>query len=363
MHDAVTHPLNTIAPYFTMFPPSFPAGALRGAEGWVLDPFCGRGTTLFAARTLGLPCIGIDASPVAAAIASAKLVDPAPDEIMALAAQLISSHTSVSVPKGEFWTLAYHPNTLRELCAVRVGLLEAGALPEVVALRAVMLGALHGPRGKRIQSYLSNQMPRTYATKPAGAVRFWHNRGLRPEYVSVAEIVRRRAERAYSNAPAPVPGQVLFADARTAHLADGTPRITRVVTSPPYYGMRTYLTDQWLRQWFLGGPEEPDYALDRQMDMSSPEAFADDLALVWRNVASVALPECQMIIRFGAIPSVESSPEAIVRRSIERTEVGWVVEGVREAAMPAGAKRQSEQFGFVRSKPIQEVDVSVVLRG
>ena len=29
-----------------------------------------------------------------------------------------------------------------------------------------------------------------------------------------------------------------------------------VVTSPPYYGLRTYGPDQWLRQWFLGGPAE-----------------------------------------------------------------------------------------------------------
>ncbi len=39
--------LNTICPYYTMFPLSFPFRVLNGAQPseWVLDPFCGSGTT------------------------------------------------------------------------------------------------------------------------------------------------------------------------------------------------------------------------------------------------------------------------------------------------------------------------------
>ena len=34
-----------------------------------------------------------------------------------------------------------------------------------------------------------------------------------------------------------------------------------IVTSPPYYGLRTYVSDQWLRNWFLGGADRVDYSL------------------------------------------------------------------------------------------------------
>lgn len=45
--------LNAVCPYYTMFPLEFPLGVLTRQsrpKQWVLDPFCGRGTTTFAAR-------------------------------------------------------------------------------------------------------------------------------------------------------------------------------------------------------------------------------------------------------------------------------------------------------------------------
>src|SRR6516164_10379276 len=67
--------LNGLCPYYTMFPLSFPFDVLASSKagGWVLDPFCGRGTTILAARLRGLPSVGVDSNPVAGAIAGAKL--------------------------------------------------------------------------------------------------------------------------------------------------------------------------------------------------------------------------------------------------------------------------------------------------
>ena len=45
-------------------------------------------------------------------------------------------------------------------------------------LRAICLGALHGPLSKSPdqRGYFSNQMPRTFASKPDYSVRFWRER-------------------------------------------------------------------------------------------------------------------------------------------------------------------------------------------
>ena len=80
--------LNTVCPYYTMFPLAFPLERLARAEAteWVLDPFCGRGTTVFAARLRGLGCVGIDSNPIAAAIAAAKLTDTTAEAVIELGA-------------------------------------------------------------------------------------------------------------------------------------------------------------------------------------------------------------------------------------------------------------------------------------
>src|SRR5215211_4346599 len=68
--------LNAICAYFTMFPLEFPYKILSAhaqSNQWVLDPFCGRGTTNYASRLLGLSTIGIDSHPLAVALSQAKL--------------------------------------------------------------------------------------------------------------------------------------------------------------------------------------------------------------------------------------------------------------------------------------------------
>src|SRR5713101_9964538 len=58
--DRFTAALNAVCPYYTMFPLAFPLGVLSRRsqpKQWVLDPFCGRGTTTFGARLLGRLCL------------------------------------------------------------------------------------------------------------------------------------------------------------------------------------------------------------------------------------------------------------------------------------------------------------------
>ena len=85
--------LNGVCPYYTMFPIDFPFDRLRSAAvgEWVMDPFCGRGSTNYAARLLGLPSVGIDSNPVAAAIADAKMVATTPERIVELCKSLLET--------------------------------------------------------------------------------------------------------------------------------------------------------------------------------------------------------------------------------------------------------------------------------
>ena len=156
--------LNAICPYYTMFPLEFPLRVLDTAEPGeaVLDPFCGRGTTLYAARLLGLAASGIDANPVAAALAQAKLAAATPGGVERRCRELLGNgYEPAEIPSGEFWQRCFAPATLRDICSLREQLRDASDTDVTALLRALLLGVLHGPLRVNEPSYLSNQMPRT----------------------------------------------------------------------------------------------------------------------------------------------------------------------------------------------------------
>lgn len=69
--------------------------------------------------------------------------------------------------------------------------------------------------------------------------------------------------------------------------------------------MRTYVQDQWLRNWFLGGGDTIDYSAGPQLDHGGQQAFATSLGKVWKNIANSAesSDSLHMYVRFGVIPS------------------------------------------------------------
>lgn len=355
--------LNGICPYFTMFPIDFPFRILerhaRKTDN-VLDPFCGRGTTNFAARLVGLRSLGVDSSPVAVAITASKLVEITVEDILEEARRILAERIVCQVPAGEFWSWAFHPTVLESLCRFREAFLENCAKPSRIALRSILLGALHGPRQKTFPSYLSNQCPRTYAPKPAYAIRYWQDRGMKPESIDILGVIERRARR-YFTASFGVSGTVRLADSRTPEsLRPEFPsvRFNWVITSPPYYGMRTYIPDQWLRHWFLGGPDEVDYSNRNQVVHSSPEDFAADLRKVWRNVHEVCAHDAKMVIRFGGLADRRANPRDLIKRSLE--ESGWKITTIQEAGSAMEGKRQADTFLRSRTESLTEYDIWAV---
>lgn len=352
--------LNGICPYFTMFPLEFPLSILRASAGrneWVMDPFCGRGTTNYASRTLGLPSLGIDSSPVAVAISSAKLANTCPRRILKALCNVLDQVSEPQVmPDGEFWDWAFHRDVLRIICRLREGLKNDCRSDSRKALRAILLGALHGPRPKSFPAYLGNQSLRTYSPKPRYALRFWKEHNVKPERVNVIEIVKRRADRYYSNGEKKALGRIIQADSRDHRpYSRITQKVKWIITSPPYYGLRTYLPDQWLRLWFLGGKPCVDYSTTGQFGHSSPGEFALQLSQVWRNLSLVTAPGARLIVRFGAINGRACDPVDILRLSFQNTS--WTIRRIRSAGSASRGRRQALHTGKTLKPPREEYDV------
>jgi hypothetical protein len=341
--------LNAICPYFTMFPLEYPLRIIKKHKRdnpIVVDPFCGRGTTIYAARKGGLRSYGFDTSPIAVAIAKAKLSSASSDDILALGTKLIGNEPR-DVPDTRFFRKAYSKSTLKELCSLREGLLRIRKeTNESALLRAAALGCLHGPRANDLSrsGYFSNQMPRTFASKPTYSVRYWREHGLTAPQVPVLSVIKRKLER-IPDLESPTLGsfhRIKCADARQAAPYKNMNGPLLVVTSPPYYGMRTYVQDQWLRNWFLGGPAEVDYDSDVQLSHSSHDNFVRDLARVWNHLKKKA-DGIDLYVRLGTIPSVKSDAQELFQSSLQESG-GWRLIYTQRARTASDGKRQADQM-------------------
>jgi hypothetical protein len=191
-------------------------------------------------------------------------------------------------------------------------------------------------------------------------VRFWKDKDLRPPQVDLAEIVRIRASWYLAEVPEKVDGHILQNDSRTLTALLPESKFDFVVTSPPYYGMRTYVPDQWLRNWFLGGPPEVVYEQSPgELAHTDPDDFASSLAKVWKAAAEVCADGARLLCRFGGIQDRKQDPREILEQSFR--DSGWRLSTIRGAGSSKDGKRQAAQFGQRVSKvPRDEFDVYAV---
>jgi len=348
-----------------MFPLSFPKKVLetsssRHNAGVVVDPFCGRGTTNFAARLFGYDSFGVDSSIVATAIAESKLVNVSPEEIIATAKGIINSTEPTEIPESDFWEMLYSKVVLRDLCKLREELIYDCKSNARKALRGIIIGALHGPIPKTKFSYFSNQCPRTYSPKPDYSLRFWKKRNCLPPEVDVLSIIEERAKRFFSSDLPNTSNTIVTGDSRKIETFHSLreKHIEWIITSPPYFGMRTYVQDQWIRYWFLGGPPKIDYSVEAQLGSGKKLTFIKELNKVWKNLSEFADEKTALVIRCGSIRSKYIEALGAVEASLEKT--GWKITRVDSAGTSDNGKRQADTFLKDRSHALDEIDVWAV---
>lgn len=362
--------MNAVCPYYTMFPLEFPLKILKQVSDdiVVFDPFCGRGTTNYAAQTLGITSYGYDSSPIAVAIAKAKLAVTDANNVLSLMEQILEGNTKPVIPQGEFWDWSFHVKTLRDLCKLRDGLNNLPESDTSILLRAILMGCLHGPLTKDVKnpSYFSNQMPRTFASKPDYSIRYWKSKNLKPRFVDVRIPIKKKVSLVLTHS---VKGASNIKNIQCTDSRDygGYRRIRKpidlVISSPPYYGMRTYVQDQWLRHWLIGGPETIEYNTGGQVAHFSPADFTDSLSKVWDNIFNKASEKIRMIIRFGGLASRKANYDNIFRASLNKSAGNWHIYYSRNAGSASKGRRQADIMGNrANSSAIEEKDYFIKLR-
>lgn len=333
------HSLHEIS-YRACFKPQLPAffvDRLSEPGDVVHDPFLGRGTTLLEAALLGRTPVGSDISPLSAILISARLRPP---ELARVERRLAELPLDREVPGGvpEELLVFYHPETLRELCALRAWLAARATRGELDPvdewIRMVAVNRLTGHSPGFFSVYT---MPPNQAVSVAAQRRINERRGQVPPRRDVRAILARKTRSLLADLTPAQRGTLRAAGARarvltapaaaTPEIATGSVRL--VVTSPPFLDVVQYREDNWLRCWFCG------------IDPGAVPITMARTVPAWREAMGAVLAELHRVVRPGGHVAFEVGE---VRRGTVRLEDAVIPAAAAAGFVPELVLVNSQQF-------------------
>lgn len=347
-----------VGPYYAMFPSAFSDAVVKkytAVGDPVLDPFAGRGTTVFSAAIQGRCGIGVELNPVGWVYAKAKL-NPANQcaVVERFKSLSLDVHRYRKAADGmpPFFRWCYRPNVLQYLLAARAQLDWRHSRVDRTAM-AILLINLHGKRNDS----LSNQMRQTKCMSPGYAVRWWRERSLRaPEVDPVEFLLKRLAWRYAKGLPKIERSNVYLGDSLRvlpkliSGFSNRKRRARLLLTSPPYYGVTNYYYDQWLRLWVLGGSPNAKRPGGRYRGkFENKEEYTRLLQEVFAQAKRLLVPDATVYVRTDRREITLSTTVGVLRQVFPHHRL-------RQALRPYLRPTQTNLFGHPEPK-IGEVDL------
>lgn len=284
----------------------------------VYDPFMGRGTTPIETALLGRVPFGNDINPLSLTFTRPRLRPPALGE---LAARLQEINLADHDEFPEDLLVFYHPDTLREICALKKYFLNRRATRAIGApvsdparfqtgqqragseigapldpvddwLCMVALNRLTGHSSGFFSVYT---LPPNQAVSVRSQRKINAKRNQTPPRRAVVKILLKKSKQLLGDVTAEV-RHTLQSVAPFARFVNAPANATRelpadsvslVVTSPPFLDVVQYADDNWLRCWFLGiDPKSVQLTVPRKLE-------------AWREVMTGVLHELHRILKPG----------------------------------------------------------------
>jgi DNA methylase len=283
--------------------PRFFIERLTAANDTVYDPFLGRGTTMIEAALLNRRVAGCDINPLSSILTEPRLHPPTMRDVRN---RLASLDWNYDGELNEELLTFYHPNTLREMNALRSYLQshEADDDPAEVDnwIRMVATNRLTGHSPGFFSVYT---LPPNQALTPKRQQRINEMRKQSPPQRSVPNLILRKTESLLQTVSEFDRSRLIKAASNALLLtrsSDRTPEIEDksvdlIVTSPPFLDVVDYATDNWLRCWFNGIDE----AKINIWTFRKPEQWTAAMQRVLRELRRVLKPGGYIAFEVGEV--------------------------------------------------------------
>lgn len=260
-------------------------------EDRVLDPFCGKGTTLLACKELGVGGVGYEVHPVFLFFCRVGLADYDVPSLRKGAEELLSSSfRPPQLTPSPFLKRFFPPGTLQDLLFFKERILERGGGEREFFLAALALAAAECSWAVRDGAVLKVRERRVPPLREALARRIgWMCDDLERLQTRGAEV------------------RVVEGDVREVELEEES--FDAVITSPPYPGKLEYVTAYRLEQEILDlPPPPPEKLLGVRSRGGKPvfdlEAYLEDLSRVVEKLYAACREgaEINLILSDGCFP-------------------------------------------------------------
>ena len=299
------HSLHEVS-YRACFKPQLPRffiDRFTSAGDIVYDPFMGRGTTVIEAALCGRTPAGCDINPLSAILARPRLAPPTLDEV---AERLASIDLSLAVSYPRELEVFYHPDTLREICALREYLLGRESRGRLDAVdRWIRMVAVNRLTGHSPGFFSVYTLPPNQAASIDAQARINTSRQQIPPRREVRALIAAKTRSLLRDCDAST-RTMLLRSVQRAKLITGPARATPelapdsvslVVTSPPFLDVVNYAADNWLRGWF-SGIDTADVAISMCTNVPDWQAAMTD---AFRELARVLRPGGHIAFEVGEI--------------------------------------------------------------
>jgi len=280
----------------------------------VYDPFMGRGTTPVEAALLGRVPWGNDINPLSLTLTAPRLQPPTLEQIEARLHEFnLKDHDELP----EDLLVFYHPETLREICALKKYFVHRRAAEKLDPLDAwLCMVALNRLTGHSPGFFSVYTLPPNQAVSLVSQRKINAKRNQTPPRRDVAKLILKKSKQLLGDVTAEV-RQSLATVADRARFVNCPAAETRelpahsatlVVTSPPFLDIVQYADDNWLRCWFLDiDPKTVALTIPKKL-----EAWREAMSSVFHELHRVLKPGGHIAFEVGEIHGGKTKLEETV---------------------------------------------------